>query len=206
LTLVWRWWRPRRGCRCGDDWPYDEPSDLAAIREAADPNRVTDALASIATADAEGRVRAGFLGAVCGCILGKPVEIDPTLDQLRVALTAIGDWPLDDYISERRTTHGGFPPFNPTWPETVRERIRYVAPDDGINDTLLGYLVLSEHGFGFTRDQLVRTWLDNLVPGCTYGPERTILARLTQASVQRTPADPDTIADELNPGESSAAP
>jgi ADP-ribosylglycohydrolase len=184
-----------------DGWPYDEPSDLASIRAAADPHRVTDALAPITTADAAGRVRAGFLGSVCGCILGKPVEINPTLDQLRVALTAIGDWPLDDYISERLTTHGGFPAFNPTWPETVRERIRYVAPDDDINYTVLGYLVLHEHGLGFTRDQLARTWLGNLVPGCTYGPERTILARLTQASVRRTAVDLDTIADELNPGE-----
>ena len=61
--------------------------------------------------------------------------------------------------------------------------------------------MLSEHGLGFTREHLARTWLDNLVPGCTYGPERTILARLTQASTQRTPVDLDTIADELNPGE-----
>jgi ADP-ribosylglycohydrolase len=184
-----------------DGWPYDEPNDLPSIRAAADPDRVTDVMAPIATAEAEARVRAGFLGSVCGCILGKPVEADPTLDDLQVALTAIGEWPLDDYISERLTTDGGFPAFNPTWHETVRERIRYVAPDDDINYTLLGYLVLSEHGLGFTRHQLARTWLGNLVPGCTYGPERTILARLTQASAGRTRVDLDTIADELNPGE-----
>ena len=121
-----------------DGWSYDEPNDLAAIRAAADPHRVTSLLAPITTDDAESRVRAGFLGSVCGCILGKPVETDPTLDELRTALTAIGDWPLDDYISERLTSDGGFPRFNPTWTGTVRERIRDVAPDDDINYTLLG--------------------------------------------------------------------
>ena len=117
------------------------------------------------------------------------------------ALNAIGDWPLDDYISERLTTDGGFARFNPTWTETVRERICYVAPDDDINYTLVGYLVLSEYGLDFTRDDLARTWLSNLVPACTYGPERTILTRLTQASITKAAVDFDTLADELNPGE-----
>jgi ADP-ribosylglycohydrolase len=184
-----------------DGWPYDEPSDLASILAAADRDRVTGVLAPIGIVEAEQRARAGFLGSVCGCILGKPVEADPTLDDLQAALSAIGEWPLDDYISERLTTDGGFARFNPTWTETVRERIRYVAPDDDINYTLVGYLVLDEYGLDFTRDELARTWLSNLVPACTYGPERTMLTRLTQASITNSPVDFDTLADELNPGE-----
>jgi ADP-ribosylglycohydrolase len=43
--------------------------------------------------------------------------------------------------------------------------------------------------------------LNNLVPGRTYGPERTILARLTEASTRAKSIDVNTIADELNPGE-----
>ena len=108
-------------------------------------------LAPITIADATARARAGFLGSICGCILGKPVEIDPTLDELRAALTALGEWPLDDYISERLTTDGGLRTFNPTWTGTVRERITAVEPDDDINYTLVGYLVLAEHGLDFTR-------------------------------------------------------
>ncbi len=182
-------------------WPYEEPNGLGAIRRTADPHRRQGVLAPVTIADAEARTRAGFLGSVCGCILGKPVEVDPTLDDLRLALTALGEWPLDDYISERLTGEGGFRRFNPTWTETVRERIRDVAPDDDINYTLLGYLVLTEHGLGFTREQLARVWLSNLVPACTYGPERRILARLTEASMQKAAIDVNSIADDLNPGE-----
>jgi ADP-ribosylglycohydrolase len=61
--------------------------------------------------------------------------------------------------------------------------------------------VLNQHGLDFTRDDLARTWLNNLVPACTYGPERTILIRMAQASITRSPVDFDTLADELNPGE-----
>ena len=184
-----------------DGWSYDEPSDLPGIRAAADASRPVDALASVAPEEAEARVRAGFLGSVCGCILGKPVEINPTLDELRTALMAIDEWPLNDYVSERLVTDGGLRAFNPTWRETVRERIRFVAPDDDINYTLLGALVLSEHGLDFTRQQLADAWLRNLTPGCTYGPERTILGRLTRVSTETTATDLGTIADELNPGE-----
>jgi ADP-ribosylglycohydrolase len=184
-----------------DGWSYEEPSDLAAIRRAADASRSTAPLAPITVDEAVGRARAGFLGSICGCILGKPVEVDPTLDELRTALTTLGEWPLDDYISERLTTAGGLRHFNPTWTETVRERIHAVAPDDDINYTLIGFLVLRDHGLDFSRRQLADVWLRNLVPACTYGPERTVLGRLTEASMRAGPVDVDTIADDLNPGE-----
>jgi ADP-ribosylglycohydrolase len=176
-------------------WPYEEPNDLAAIRRSADPQRREGVLAPVTIAGAVGRARSGFLGSVCGCILGKPVEVDPTLDEMRRALTALGEWPLDGYISERLTGEGGFRRFNPTWTGTVRERIRDVAPDDDINYTLVGYLVLTEHGLGFTREHVARVWLNNLVPA------RTILARLTDASMRTTSIDVNAIADNLNPGE-----
>ena len=139
---------------------------------------------------------------MCGCILGKPVETDPTLDELRTALD--GDRRLAARrLHQRATDHRRRVPRAST--RRGRERSAsgsaYVAPDDDINYTLLGYLVLSEHGAGVHARPTGATWLDNLVPGCTYGPERTILARLTTASTARSPVDLDTIADELNPGE-----
>ena len=39
------------------------------------------------------------------------------------------------------------------------------------------------------------------MPACTYGPERAVLARLTEASMRGSAIDVDTIADELNPDE-----
>lgn len=154
-----------------DDWPYVEPSDLSGILTECDPARVRGRLRPIDPAEAAGRVEAAFLGSVCGCVLGKPVEIDPTLAELRDALEATGAWPLDDYFSE--DTLDRLPrPAHPSWIETARERIRHVAPDDDLNYSILGMLVLEQHGTQVTREQIQDAWVHHLPIGTTFGPER----------------------------------
>ncbi|MFC7844659.1 ADP-ribosylglycohydrolase family protein [Streptomyces sp. NPDC057382] len=158
-----------------EDWPYVEPSDLDGIRAEQAPT-AEEHPAPLDSAVAE-RARAGFLGSVAGCILGKPVEVMPTLDELRDALQRVGEWPLRDYIPSRLCSDGGFRAFHPDWSATVRENITHVAPDDDINYTLLGMLALERHGADFTKSDLCRLWLENIPLGYTWGPERTFLTR-----------------------------
>ena len=162
-----------------EDWPYVEPSDLAGIR--AEQTVASAECPARVPADAAERARAGFLGSVAGCILGKPVEVMPTLNELRHALERIGEWPLRDYIPARLREEGGFRAFHPDWRETVRENIAWVAADDDINYTLLGMMALEQHGAGFTKSDLRRLWLDNIPLGYTWGPERTFLTRQAMA-------------------------
>ena len=162
-----------------DDWPYDEPDDLDGIRAASDPDRAT---AARSVPDAAGRARTAFLGSVCGCMLGKPFEIDPTLAELRGVLEPLGEWPLADYATEEavhalREQQG-------QWPELVRGRITHVAPDDDINYTVLGMLVLEAHGLEFSRHDLLRLWLYNLPVLATFGPERTLIANAATAALE----------------------
>jgi len=157
------------------DWPYVEPNDLPAIWAECDPARPLAAIERIDLEDSALRVAAAFLGSVCGCILGKPLEINPTLQQLRTALEAIGDWPLNDYISERIVTH--LPRLHRSWPESLRERIAYVAPDDDINYTIMGMLLLEQHGIAFTTANVRDAWLHHLGIDTTFGPERTLLLK-----------------------------
>jgi ADP-ribosylglycohydrolase len=184
------------------DWPYVEPSDLAGIWGECDPDRPAGAIGTVDLDDAAARVRAGFLGSVCGCVLGKPVEVMATLDELHDALSAIGEWPIRDYLPERLATDGLLR-LHWSWPECVRGRIRWVPPDDDINYTLLGMLVLEERGRQFTKDDVRRLWLDHLPGTWTWGPERTVLGRLVTASTgyEQDDTDLETIADLLNPGE-----
>lgn len=182
------------------DWRYDEPSDLEAIR------RERTAVADHAVpriADAAARARSGFLSSVAGCILGKPVEVMLTLDELRGGLRRIDQWPLRDYISERIATDSGLPYLHPDWPECVRERISWVAADDDINYTLLGMMTLEEHGLDFTKGELRRMWLDNVPLGYTWGPERTFLTKqgLAMGIVEDPDMDLDEMAATQNPGD-----
>ena len=159
-----------------EDWPYVEPNALDEIWAECDPNRPLGVIGDVDLDDSARRVEAAFLSSVCGCILGKPLEIRPTLADIRTALESIGEWPLSDYISER--TVGGLPrPFHRSWPETVRERIAYVAPDDDINYTIMGMLLIEKHGIGLTPEDVRDEWLGQLPIGWTFGPERTLLLK-----------------------------
>jgi hypothetical protein len=164
-----------------DDWKYDEPNDLTSIWAECDPARPAGLIAEVDPADIAGRVEAAFQGAVCGCILGKPLEINPTLSDIRTAAESCGEWPLSDYVSDEllaalKGHHGSAV-------ECKRGHIRYVAPDDDINYTILGMLVLEKHGVDFTKKNLMRLWMLNLPPLWTFGPERNVLAQATVDSM-----------------------
>jgi ADP-ribosylglycohydrolase len=181
------------------DWPYVEPDDLDAILDECDPARPRGAEP---VADAAERARAAFLGSVCGCILGKPFEIDPTLDELRAVLEPHGEWPLDDYPTEAAVKD--LRQLQGQWPELVRERMDHAAADDDINYTVLGMLVLEQHGTDFRRADLVRLWLFNLPVLATFGPERTLLTAGAQAVLEPgglSLVDVDAWVGRWNPGD-----
>ncbi|MFP5327913.1 MAG: hypothetical protein ACLGHT_10585, partial [Acidimicrobiia bacterium] len=140
-----------------EGWPYAEPTDLEDIWAEADPTRPQGAMTALGEADAAGRAAAAFVGSVCGCMLGKPLEINPTLAEIEAALTPTGEWPLNDYLSERAIL--GLREIQGQWRELARERITHVAADDDINYTVLGMRVLEERGLGFGRADLLRLWL-----------------------------------------------
>lgn len=157
------------------DWPFTEPNELDEIWAACDPSRPLGALGEIDLDDSAARVEAAFLGSVCGCMLGKPIEVNPTLDELRDALMRTGEWPLNDYISERTLLALGR--RHRSWVESARERIDAVAPDDDINYTVLGMMLLEQHGLAFTQENIRDLWLRHLPITQTFGPERTLLLK-----------------------------
>ncbi len=185
------------------DWTYVEPSDWAGILEGCDPTRPLEPLAVLSPAEESSRIEAAFLGSVCGCILGKPIEINPTLEEIRAALEPLGEWPLRDYLTRQAAFAFERGPHH-DWVETVRENLRFVAPDDDLNYTLLGMMVLEQYGLNFTRQELLRLWMHYLPFGFTFGPERTVLTRasLNALTADWTEPDDDTLegwVTNLNP-------
>jgi ADP-ribosylglycohydrolase len=157
------------------DWPYLEPNDWAGICAACAPERPLGPIATVDLEDSARRVEAAFLASVCGCILGKPLEVRPTLPELESAFSAVGEWPIRDYVSERSLAALGR--RHSSWAETVRENIRYVAPDDDINYTVLGMLLLEQHGLDLRPSDVRDAWICHLPLGTTFGPERTLLVK-----------------------------
>ena len=166
---------PRRA-----DWPYVEPEELDAIW-AECPDLPADPVRPVDPGDARRRAEAGFLGSVCGCVLGKPVEVRTTMAKLRAAAEAAGEWPIRNYLTEAMLDALG--DRHRSWPESVRERIRFVARDDDINYTVLGMLILEQHGIAFTRADVMQMWLANLPLAYTFGPERMLLTRASAVGI-----------------------
>lgn len=184
------------------DWRYDEPSDLPGIRNAWSWDGVPLGT-RVAGRELEAKAYAGFLGRVCGCVLGKPIEIHTTLAALRDAFERIGEWPIAGYVSERVHTVGGLERLHRSWPESVRERIAYVPPDDDLHYSIIGLQLLEKHGVDFSQDDLVELWINQLPLRWTFGPERATLVKLGLAMlhVDLEPIVTSTLAHGFNAGE-----
>ena len=155
------------------DWAYCEPlhwDEVVAESHHLKPHGPWDAPDLDAAASS---VRAGFLGSVCGCMLGKPIEINPSLAELQRAGEAAGEWPISDYISLEFLEKLGRRHESAT--QTSRENIHYVAADDDIHYTLIGMLALEQSGLVFDQDDLYTIWSMNMPALWTWGPERTAL-------------------------------
>ena len=157
------------------DWQYTEPNDIAEIWSESDPNRSLSPIKTISLEDSSKRVEAAFLGSISGCILGKPLEASFTGNEIRSALKNINEWPMEYYVSEKIKNH--LPRVHNSFSETARERIQYVAPDDDINYTIMGMLILEKFGPEFTHSNIEELWLHHLPINTTFGPERTILIK-----------------------------
>ena len=179
-------------------WQYREPGDLDEIWMECHPDRPTGPITSVEPGDMADRVASAFQGAVCGCILGKPLEVNPTLSEIRQAAEACDAWPLRNYISDDLLNALGRRHSSAS--VTTLNRIRYVAPDDDINYTVLGMLLLEKHGTDFTKEDLMYLWLQNLPLKWTFGPERTFLTKAAIYSMD-TDLQPlfDFWAHEWNP-------
>ncbi len=165
------------------DWPYIEPEDLCDIWLACDlptdqqqaqwlntlPNNINE------------RISTAFKSSLCGCILGKPIEINPTLAMLKHAGEKAGEWPITDYISTGFLN--GLEKRHESWRQTTRENICYVTSDDDINYTLMGMIIIEEYGVDFTVNDVRNKWLELLPVSMTFGPERTLLAKSAMAAI-----------------------
>jgi ADP-ribosylglycohydrolase len=171
-----------------ENWPFVEPNDLEQIWMEADPQRCTNPLQAPAAEEIAPRIEAAFLSSVCGCILGKPVEGWLDLHQIRSAAERVGAWPLNDYIPEAMLEPLGY--RHPDWHLTVRERIRFVAPDDDINYSIMGMMLLEKHGLAFTRNDLADLWIKNLPVFWCWGPERTQTINAAIWSINHGPEFP----------------
>ena len=144
---------------------YEQPNDLEFIKSARpDGPRKLEHLSSARILD---QLHGAWTGRACGCALGKPVEgigmrglkgMDGR-ETIRTYLENRGHWPLDFYFSgadagDELSIH---------CPQSQRENIKFMEPDDDIHYTLIAIHVLEKHGSEFTWKNVADAW-NNCLP------------------------------------------
>jgi ADP-ribosylglycohydrolase len=142
-----------------------EPSDLAAIRGLR-PDGARRLWKSLDQRSYASRLEGALLGRMAGCTLGAPVEgwEVPRMEALaRQNGTA---FPPADYWTAVPEPDGLRYNTSPNRAYT-RDGMNGVAVDDDIAYTLLGLLILEDHGVSFTVDDVGKAWVRYLPLACT---------------------------------------
>ncbi|MBO9605856.1 MAG: ADP-ribosylglycohydrolase family protein [Paenibacillaceae bacterium] len=149
------------------DFAYEEPSDLATIRAQRPdgPRRLTDTLDEAAWRD---KFLGAWLGRCVGCALGKPVEAWPFMNgsggnpgwrNVQLWFEGADAWPIRGYTpSESRAQEQYGLALATKDAKSTRERIRFMETDDDIRYTVLGLIMLEEHGFDFDSYDIGKMW------------------------------------------------
>ena len=146
------------------EFPYVQPNDLEGIRrERPEGPRQ---LGTVADADLLDRFHAAWTGRAAGCALGKPVEGMGIRGQrgmggrqaIRTYLENRRQWPLDYYFSGADVGDN----LRIACPQSQRENIAFMEPDDDIHYTLIALRVLEDFGPAFTWRNVATAWNTSL--------------------------------------------
>lgn len=154
-----------------EDYPYEEPSDLEAILKSrpaavslpgeAEPSGLRD------------KIYGAWMGRVCGCLLGKPIEGIET-HELIPLLTQSGNYPMTRYIrttditKEMRETFDFFlyaPMLSVS--SCFIDEVSCMPYDDDINYVVMAQKIIEKHGRGFTPSDVAEEWM-TLQPKTAY--------------------------------------
>ncbi len=142
-----------------EDYAYNEPSDLETIKLL----RPTEQ-SGFGTVDEETlgkKLYGAWVGRVCGCLLGKPIEGIRT-NELVPLLKETGNYPMKRYIlnsdiTDEVASRYGFPLRNRCYPDNLNG---YVPFDDDTNYMVLAKVLVDKYGLDFTPWDVSRVWLD----------------------------------------------
>ncbi len=149
------------------DYAYVEPSELRGIRQARGRR---PGLRKWTGSKREflRRLHGGWLGRICGCLLGKPVE-GWRRHEIRVTLEATKSWPLGDYfprpskVQQKRIEAAGVKrALGESQRAMLRGTIDGMVEDDDTNYTTTGFALVKAKGEGFTPQDVCDFWGQNI--------------------------------------------
>lgn len=154
-----------------EDYPFEEPSELAEIQAAA-PKKRHDFSLDISREELLDKLSGAWIGRISGCLLGKPIE-GVMRTHIEAVLKQTGNYPMTRYI-ERKD-------FDKESEEHVKDHLDFcwadtingISPsDDDTNYTVLAMKLIEEYGRDFRPNDVLEAWLRWLPMFTTYTAER----------------------------------
>lgn len=181
------------------DWPYTEPSDLNGIR-AARPAPVELPAMYLSEIELQNKIYGGWLGRIAGCILGKPLEMGFSQDDIRAYLEGANALPLNDFVPAQSRYDGR--PLRRDCAPSMRGYVQYAQEDDDLNYMCLAVKLLERSGPHFTTLDVGMNWLSSIPFLWTWGPEHVVYLNLATAIGEHHPKaiDLEAVTSYLNPG------
>ncbi|MCQ2447075.1 MAG: ADP-ribosylglycohydrolase family protein [Clostridia bacterium] len=141
------------------DYPYVEPSDLEGILASRPANR--HSYKKPAKGDElYKKIYGAWLGRICGCLLGKPVEGMRTPDLEKLG-KADGNWPITRYFGDNMDEITKVFPHNVAYLKHCYKP-GYMPPDDDTNYTVMAAKrIIGDHGRDFTPTDVAHVWLSS---------------------------------------------
>ena len=148
-----------------EGYEYNEPSEIDAIKALRDGFTVKGEMPDTNTL--KKKIEGAWIGRICGCLLGKPVEGARQHDLIPL-LKETGNYPMHRYILRNEITDEMIEKY-----DHYMGGINYIdvldcAPvDDDTNYTVMSQLIIEKHGRDFTSQNVGDMWLATQ-PICNY--------------------------------------
>ena len=145
-----------RSAKMRGNYPYNEPSDLESIKALRKPH----AYPATPPADMADRLLGAWIGRICGCMLGKPIE-GIRSDELIPFLKETENYPLHRYILRSDITEETLKKYKfPFTIDCYADEVDGMPPDDDTNYMVLYQEIVEKYGRDFTPEDVAKTWLN----------------------------------------------
>ncbi len=141
------------------DYPFDEPSTLPEIKSLRSKHLLK--LEKPTKNELKDKILGAWLGRICGCLLGKPIEGIKS-DELIPLLKSSNNYPMHRYIFKSDITESDIEKYHfPLAKKCYADLVNGMPIDDDTNYTALAQTIIEKYGRDFTPYDISRAWLDS---------------------------------------------
>lgn len=164
-----------------EDYPYNEPSELEEIKRLRKAHEL--APCKLSDEELKSKIGGAWLGRICGCLLGKPIECIRT-DELIPLLKETNNYPMHRYIlstdiTEEMCGRYRFGLRNKCWADVIP----YAPVDDDTNYTVMGQMIIEKYGRDFAPLDVAKTWLASQPMYAYFTAERVAFRNLVNGYI-----------------------